>query len=210
MHRKSAAFLVISACLLAPLAGAQEFELEDTVSTLFLDRELVAHAASGRTSKLRLELGEKLLWHGARGRLGFAVSNRRVFGFRTTRGWSERSLRTDEASPPRPELGPRLALFVTSQRALAYDGQWREESIGPQEVVSQWRVGSRVALVVTNRRALGVAPGGGRFVPFALRIHEQIEAARTLASSAEITTSQRLLFFSGLSSGWTERDRTRY
>jgi hypothetical protein len=210
MVRKSALCLGLFVAALAAMASAEGFELEDTVSVVAIDRDLVAHGANGRTSKLRLELGERLRWSGSRGRIGFAVSNRRVFGFRATRGWSERALRAGEVSPDRPEIGPRLALFVTSQRAFAYDGQWREESIGPQEVVSRSSVGSRVALVVTSRRALGVAAGGPGFVPVRLGIHERIESARTLASSAELTTSQRLLFYSGSGGGWSERDRTRY
>ena len=210
MVRKSALVWGLCAVALASPAGAEGFELEDTVSVVAIDRNLVAYGANGRTSKLRLELGERLRWSGSRGRIGFAVSNRRIFGFRANRGWSERTLRSGEISPDRPEIGPRLALFVTSQRAFAYDGQWREESIGPQEVVSRSSVGSRVALVVTSRRALGVSPGGAGFVPIRLGIHERIESARTLASGAELTTSQRLLFFSGAGAGWSERDRTRY
>lgn len=208
MWRNVALSMALLLSLAASRVLAEGFELEDTVSVVFLDRELVAHAASGRTSRLRLEVGEKLVWQGARGRIGFAVSNRRVFGFRTTTGWSARSLRSGEVSPSRPQLGPRLALFVTSQRALAYDGRWHEESIGPQEAVSQVSAGSRVALVVTNRRALGVAPGAVGFVAAPIGVHEKLESARTIASSAEVTTTKRLLFFSGPAGNWTEQDRT--
>jgi len=208
MQRTATLVLALTVGLAAALVRAQQYELEDTVSVIALDRELVAHAADGRTSKLRLEVGERLQWHGARGRIGFAVSDRRVFGFRQTSGWSPRDLRVGEASPSRPELGPRLALFVTSQRAMAFDGQWVQDSIGPQEVVSHTSVGSRVALVVTQRRALGVAPGGAGFVSVPLRIHEEVESVRTAASSGEITTRRRLLFFSGPGGSWTERTRT--
>ena len=210
MQRNVALSVALVLCLAGSRVLAQGFELEDTVSVRFVDRELVAHAATGRTSRLRLEVGEKLVWQGARGRIGFAVSNRRVFGFRATTGWSARSLRSGEVSPSQPALGPRLALFVTSQRALAYDGQWHRESIGPQERVVQASVGSRVALLVTNRRALGVAPGAVGFVPTPLGIHEKLESARTIASSAEVTTTKRLLFFSGPGGNWTEQDRTRH
>ena len=208
MQRTAALVLALTVGLAGVLARAQPYELEDTVSVISLDRELVAHAANGRTSKLRLEVGERLRWHGARGRIGFAVSDRRVFGFRQTSGWTARDLRVGEVSPSRPELGPRLALFVTSQRAIAFDGQWVQDSIGPQEVVSHTGVGSRVALVVTQRRALGVAPGGAGFVSTPLQIHEDVESVRTTASSGEITTRRRLLFFSGPGGSWSERTRT--
>ena len=203
------AALLLALLAIAPAAPAQRdvFELEDTVTVVVVGRELVAHAVNRGSSKLRLETGERLIWSGASGRIGFAVTDRRVLGFHRSTGWSERRLRIAEASPQRPELGPRLALFVTSKRAIAYDGHWREESIGPQEGVFTAEVGTAAALVVTNRRALGISPRSG-FVPVKLHIHERIETARTVAASAEVTTSQRVLFFSG--SAWTEQRRSLY
>ena len=212
---KAGRWIGVAALTLALIAGlasgpvrAEQYELEDTVSVVAIDRELIAHAANGRTSKLRLEVGERIRWHGARGRIGFAVSNRRVLGFRQTTGWTALDLRVGEVSTLPPGLGPRLALLVTTQRAIAFDGQWAQDSIGPQEVVSHARVGSRVALVVTQRRALGVAPGGAGFVPVSLQIHEGVESVRTMAGSGEITTRRRLLFFSGPGGSWSERPRT--
>ena len=61
---------------------------------------------------------------------------------------------------------------------------------------------------MTRRRALGLSPSSGRFVATKLGIHETVETARTVASSAEVTTSKRVLFFSGAS--WTEQKRSLY
>jgi hypothetical protein len=199
-------------CLLAlasPAAAQRdEFELEDTVAVVSIDRELIAHTPDRGSSKRRLELGERLIWHGARGRIGFAVTDRRVFGFDSRSGWSDRRLRVAEASPARPKLSSRIALFVTSQRAIAFDGHWREEPIGPQEGVHTAAVGSGAALVVTNRRALALSPASREFVALKLGVHEIVETARTVASSAEVTTSKRVLFFSGAS--WSEQKRSLY
>lgn len=206
MLRNAAPVLALLACATGAQADLDEFEIEDTVAIVVVDRELVAHALGRGSSKLRLEPGERLIWHGASGRIGFVVTDRRVLGYHRTTGWSDRRLLIGEASPSRPELGPRIALFVTSQRAIAYDGHWCQETIGPQEGIFSADVGSGAALVVTNRRALALSTGSSRFVETELGIHERIERARTVASSAEVTTSKRVLFFTGAS--WTEQERS--
>ena len=65
MHRVVALTLVLIAGFDVGPGRAEQYELEDTVSVVAIDRELVAHAANGRTRKLRLEVGERLRWHGA-------------------------------------------------------------------------------------------------------------------------------------------------
>lgn len=206
MLRNAALLLTLLLSVSPSRAGQDEFELEDTVAIVVVDRDLMAHAAGGGARKLRLEVGERLIWHGARGRIGFAVSDRRLLGFHGRTGWSQLARRVTEASTAGPELGTRIALFVTSQRAIAFDGQWHEEALGPQEGLHTTSVGSAAALVVTRRRALGLSPSSGRFVAAKLGIHETVETARTVASSAEVTTSKRVLFFSGAS--WTEQKRS--
>ena len=104
-------------------AGQDEFELEDTVAIVVVDRDLVAHAAGGGARKLRLEVGERLIWHGARGRIGFAVSDRRLLGFHGRTGWSQLARRVTEASTAGPELGTRIALVAASLRAVARGGR---------------------------------------------------------------------------------------
>ena len=113
MLRNAVLVLALLAVASSAAGDHDEFELEDTVAIVSLDRELVAHTPARGSSKQRLQLGERLIWHGARGRIGFAVTDRRVFGFHSRSGWSSRRLRVAEASPARPELGSRIALFVT-------------------------------------------------------------------------------------------------
>jgi hypothetical protein len=201
MLRNAAALVMMLICAGVSHAQRDEFELEDTISIVVIDRELLANAANGGSSKLRLEVGERVIWSGARGRIGFVLTDRRVLGFHRRTGWSARQLRVAEVTPSRPQMSTRLALFVTSLRAIVFDGHWREESIGPQERVRTVSAGSGAALVVTNRRALGLSPGSSGFVAVELRIHETVEDARAVASSAEVRTSQRVLFFNG---SWSE------
>jgi len=205
------AAIAVAAHSAAADRGARDLEsaVEDTVIVRVLDRELVGVDAIGRGSVvLRLDPGERVLSYDARGRIGVAVTNRRLLAFSTKSGWTERRLRIAEASPARADVDARVALFVTSQRAIGFDGHWREEIFSPQEAVQRSSLASSTALVVTNRRALGLSPASGGFVSIALRVHENIEDARAIATLAEVTTSQRVLVFRALDGSWQEEKRT--
>ncbi len=65
------------------------------------------------------------------------------------------------------------------------------------------------AVIVTDRRALGLSSDTGGFFETRLQIREQIESVRTLSSIATITTSQRTLLFRGPSGRWTSEERSR-
>lgn len=186
-----------------------ESAIEDTVIVRVLDREVVGVDAVARgSSSLRLDPGERLLSHEARGRIGIVVTNRRLLGFSAKSGWTERRLRIAESTPSRADVDARLALFLTSQRAIGFDGHWREEVLSPQEAVQRSSLASSTALVVTNRRAMGLSPASGGFVSIPLRVHEDVEQARAVATLAEVTTSQRVLVFSAGDGTWTEELRT--
>jgi hypothetical protein len=57
--------------------------------------------------------------------------------------------------------------------------------------------------VITNRRALGLAPGVGRFASMPLRIRESIESIDAGDTIAKLRTDQRLLVFTGPTAIWT-------
>ena len=72
----------------------------------------------------------------------------------------------ESAPPPPPLLGDRVALVVTEQRVLGFDGGSRnlvERRLGPREQVLRTEVAANVAVVVTDRRALGLSPFAGGF-----------------------------------------------
>jgi hypothetical protein len=186
---------------LPPIAGPPR-----TVSVRVLDRDVVAiRAGSSDSHLLPLEPGERVLSHEAHGRIGIAVTDRRVVGFTSASGWTERRLRVSEATPSRAKVGARVAIFLTSQRAIGFDGHWREANFSFQEdtIVSEVKEGT--AVIVTNLRALGLSETSSGFHPIPMRAGEVVESAIALDTTAEVRTSERVLRFSG---SWTESPRS--
>jgi hypothetical protein len=202
--------------LFAPAAGAQgqfiQSPLNNLIDVLVVDRELLAFDALGtKNFRVRLELDEDVIWSGARGLVGVVVTNRRALAATPmARQWKEVRWRTSEAIPQSAEVSDRLAVLATEQRVLAFDSVgalWMQSSIGPDEYVTTLRAGQNSALVVTNRRALGVAPDAHGFFHTNLRLHEDIERVNADANLATIMTSQRVLVFRGEVGSWSEVDR---
>ena len=197
---------------LAPGADAGDVVLEDVIEVQVLDREVFAFDAlgSGRI-RLRLDEDEKVLWTGSRGRVGIAITNRRLLGASPEASfWREADLRLAETVPDQALLGGRVALALTQQRALAFaarTAKWVAAEIGPQEEVLLHRAGESTGLVITPRRALGFSANLGRFFEIKLRIHETIEDVRAGAQVATVTTSQRILVFRSPTGVWGEEKR---
>lgn len=179
--------------------------VESSVSVRVLDRDFVAiDAGTPDTRLLPLESGERVLSYGARGRVGIGVTNRRLVGYTVSGGWTERRLRFEEATPSRAEMGMDIALFLTSHRAIGFDGHWRESHFGALEEPLQSDVGAGSLVVVTNLRALALTSASGGFRGVEIREGEQVENVYALQTSAEVHTSERSLLFSGT---WTELPR---
>ena len=167
-----------------------------------LDRDLVAiDAGSADAHLLALEPGERVLSHEARGKIGIAVTDRRLAGYTAAGGWSERRLRVSEATPSRADLGEQVAVFLTSQRAIGFDGHWREANFGLHEDALQSRVDSEAVVVVTNLRALAMTTISNGFHPIAIRAGEHVEDVYAGAASSEVRTTERILTFAG---SWSE------
>lgn len=187
--------------------------LEDVVEVVVIDRDVTAFDAEGSGRiRLRLDEGETVYWTGARGRVGVAITSKRLLGVAPgTSSWREAPLRLAESVPERAWIGGRVALVLTGQRALAFDsrnGRWVENGIGPGETLVAIRVGQSTGLVVTNRRALGFSANAGKFFEIPLRIHERLEDFSAGSQVATITTSQRVLVFRSPTGAWgvTQRD----
>jgi hypothetical protein len=215
------AFLLCAAICLAirPVAGAEpgqpfsldEVVLEDAIAVEILDREVVAFdlVGSGRLST-RLQIGEEVLFRGARGRIAVVLTTNRMLGATpTSSSWQEEGYRLAEDPVSHAQLSQGLAVVLTSQRALALfgTGSWTEQSLGPRETVIEATVGPGTAVVVTDRRALGVSARTGGFFETKLRLNESIESVNAISGIATVTTSQRTLLFQGPSGVWTERTR---
>ena len=159
----------------------------------------------------RLRLGERVLWSGARGRVGAVLTDQRLLAVTpSASSWRELRYRVGEQPPESVLLEERLALATTTQRALGFDGRsnnWIERDLTPRERVIASRVGPTTGLVVTDRRALGLSVNSGGFFEVDLRLHERFEAATALSGVATVTTSQRVLVFQGNTGHWSERRR---
>ena len=208
-------FLTVGAA--AGVARAQwvspdEVPLADLLEVLLIDRDLVAISArrGGQISE-RLQLDESVLWLGARGKVGVAVTTRRILAVATGSGsWQETSYLKGEHPPLSPTLGDRVALVHTDRRALGVDGgsgNLVEYRLGPKERLLASQVGANVAIFATERSALGLSPLRGGFFPVKLSVAERIESITTGANLATLSTNRRVLIFRTPTGTWEERTR---
>ncbi len=183
----------------------------DVLQIQLIGRDLHAIDARGGNLIERLEIGESIRWQGSRGLVGMVLTDRRVLAAsaRSARWQSERYLRT-ETPPADALLGERIAVWLSSKRALVLDGQQgtlSSESLGPLERIVATRLGANVGVVVTNRRALGTAPRLGGFVGIHLTPNEGPAEVTVTGNVATVLTRRRLLTFRGPVGSWGERRR---
>ena len=216
MGRATLAASILLILLTAALAAAQrpdELPLADVLEVLVLDRQLVAvDARGGGQRELALRLDERVLWTGARGRVGVALTDQRVLAVAVGSGaWQKADRHLDEELPGDALLGDRVALVVTSRRILGFDGgsgNLVESRLGIRERVLALRAGENVAIAVTDRRALGLSPMVGGFFEAKLSLVERLESLTAAANLATVTTDRRVLIFRAPSGSWEQRLRT--
>jgi len=184
--------------------------LADDLQIVVLPREVLSiDARGGGQLAAPLELGERVLWTGVRGRVGVALTDRRVLAVSTQSGaWQETRYRRTEDIPGEPLLGGRVALLSTQVRVIGFDGgsgNLVERELGPRETLVDRAVGDNVAVAVTDRRALGLSPFAGGFFEAKLRLGERLEGLSVVANAATLTTSRRLLIFRAPTGTWEER-----
>jgi len=171
----------------------EDVEIIDVIAIERDGRDVFAFdALTGRRSQVRLELGETVYFEHSRGRVGLVLTDRRALGVASGVGWQELRYRLQEVAPEIGLVEDRLALVVTGRRALGFIGRgvWVEERLTPYEVVSALRIGSAVGVVVTNRRALGLAPDLARFVETDLQLKEELESVAARDTQGTIRTNR--------------------
>jgi len=225
-HRRCHAALALVAAALVALGSAAvpaavwaqgfggrgELPLEDLLQIILIDRNLRALDARGGSGPTeRLEIGEELLYSESRGRVGVAITDRRILAIGVNSGfWQQTRYRQKEKPPIRSFLGDRLALILTGQRFLFFDGgtgNLTEEYVGLDEKLIGLDVASNVGVVVTNRRALGFSPFAGGFADIRVQLQEEIEEISTVSNMATVRTNKRLLTFRAPTGAWAETDR---
>jgi hypothetical protein len=210
---------LVALLLVAAAAGSaraqilpDEVPLAELLDVTLVDRELLAFSARrGGAVSEELGLDESLLWLGSRGKVGVAITTRRILAVATGSGsWQETTYLRGERPPLAPTLGDRVAIVLTSRRALGVDGSSGnlvEYRLGPREQLLQSEVGPNVAVVATDRSALGLSPLKGGFFPVKLGIAEQILSIVSGSNLATLTTDRRVLIFRTPTGTWEERNR---
>ena len=194
-----------------PITGDQ-VPLADLLEVLLIDRNLLAiDARHGGEISERLQLDESVLWLGARGKIGVAITTRRILAVATGSGsWQEASYQKSEQPPAAPVLGDRVAIVLTNRRAIGVDGgsgNLVEYRLLPKERVVVSQVGANVAVVVTDRSAFGLSPQKGGFFPVRLSAAERVESITASSNVATLTTDRRVLIFRTPTGTWEERSR---
>ncbi len=197
---------------LTAVAPAQPgVQIEDRVDILQTERRLIAVDAEGRAvSELDLELGEKVVAVGSKGRLGVASTSTRLLGFRSgAPNWVELRYRISESPTERLHLEERVALVALPDRIVALTASsksWLELVLSPGEHTERVFSDSNLGAVVTSRRAIALSDRTA-FVEIGLSPREQIETVSTSDSSISLVTQRRLLFYRAGSARWVERPR---
>jgi len=186
--------------------------LADVLEILVVDRELLAiDAAGGGQTVARLRLHENVLWKGARGKVGVIITDQRVLAVATQSGsWQEIDFGRTETRPESALLGERVALAITSERVLGFNGgsaNLVEYRLKPRERVLIARAGDNVGVVVTDRRALGLSPFLGGFFAVSLALGDPIESVTADSNLATLTSGRQLLIFRATTGTWEERPR---
>lgn len=207
---------VLSVWILATSVEAQwvagEIPLADVLEVLVIDREILAiDAAGGGQTVERLRLAETVIWKGARGKIGVVITDQRILAASTQSGsWQETNLGRVEIPPETALLGERVALLITSERALGFDGgsgNLVEYRLGVDEPVLGARVGSNVAVVVTGRQALGLSPFVGGFFRVPLKLRDPVQSIDAESNLATLTTARTLMIFRATTGSWEKRSR---
>ncbi len=190
-----------------------ETPLADVLQIVVLGRRVVAiDGLAGTETSESLELGENVLWSEARGRIGVALTDRRVLAVATrSAAWQAMRYLRGERPPPSALLGERVALVLTGRRAVGFDGgsgNLVETSLGPRERVLAADTSGAVAVVVTERRALGLSPFTGGFFEAKLNLEEAIEEVSATGNVATVRTPRRILTFQAATGRWVELSRS--
>jgi hypothetical protein len=207
------AFLLLLAAPSRAQVGLFPTEIErlDVIAIERDGRDIFAFdSLTGRRATIRLELGEEILFEASRGRIGLVLTDRRALGVAPGVAWRELRYRLKERVPEIGLVDDRIAMVLTDRRVLGFvsRGLWVEESLSPHESAEALRAGVAVGVVVTNRRALGLAVGRERFVAIDLQVRESLESVNARDTLVTVRTNRRILAFSAPVGTWSEQKRT--
>jgi hypothetical protein len=172
---------------------------------------VIAINFQGGSMTEKLEIGESPHWHATQGAVGIVLTDRRLLAIAANSGaWQEARYGRGERPPNHAMLGDRVALALTSERALGFDGgsgNLVEYRFGPQELPVATNAGANVGVVATDRKLLGLSPFVGGFFTTPLFVRERLETISPTPNLVTVTTDRRFLTFRSDSKIWTELNR---
>lgn len=206
---KRHSILIIPICLsiiaCVSLCYADE-DYEDLVDITESNGKIFGFVPSGASFSLDLKGRERVQWSESKGLLGAFLTNFRFFVISdTSNAWQVYPLNLNEAEGSAASLAATVALLVTDDRAIAYDGKLNrfvETQIPIRDDVIAAETGDHVALVVTSSRAFGMASGSSSFAQVQFKLGETVESIKVTSTKATVTTPDRMLIFLARSSLW--------
>jgi len=200
------ALLFSLALVWAPAVAAPVATL-DSVDVQFVDGEIVGIRDGSPATRRRLVKDERIQWMGALGIVAGVVTDRRFFAVSSTSaGWQEIRLDRNDGAP-HVELGANVLVCITAKRILGFSGPAgviSEDRLLPGETILASGANEHVAILVTDRRAVGFSSASAQPAEVGFGVREQFESLKTLATTATVRTTERLVVFSHSSGGWSD------
>ena len=201
-------FLVTLTTLLYAIPSHSKEDIEDLVYIEQADRKIIAIRDGIPTTPFELRSKEEVLWLDSEGYIGALLTNERFIAISlSSSGWLETSLRSKEAYDGSPILSPTLALLVTKERVIRFDAishRFIEQSLRLDEEFVAAEANDYVAVVISSRRALGLASGDSSFREIRFRTSETFQSLKTTPQVVTVRTSWRILTFGASSPSWSE------
>jgi hypothetical protein len=209
VHKLAVLTAVAALAVVMPRAAAQfddEVPLGDVIEVVALEREIVAiDARTDSQRTIRLKPQEKVVWSGAKGEIGVVLTGRRALAISAGAAeWQELSYGDGKAAPYSALLGDRVALILTGDRVIGFNGHFAQSKLDSTERVVASQTGGNVGVVVTAERALGLSPSVG-FVETPIEARERIESVLAGANVATVTSDERVRVFRAPSASWEVR-----
>jgi len=211
IHIRAITIIIIFAVVFVwtfPLNG--DDYIEDVIDIQQLDGDVIA-IREGRVKLFDLPAQEKILWIGSKGYVGAVLTDKRFLVIsKSSISWYEISLQEKETQGAIALLSEYLALLVTVDRGICFDGnnnRFIELQRPANDKFLEVAVNKYVAVVVSSHYAFGLALGGGEFNQIPFLPTEYFETLTTKANFATIRTTKRVLIFRDSDSSWTVVDR---
>jgi hypothetical protein len=183
-------------------------DIEDLVYIEQADRKIIAIRDGIPATPFELRSKEEVLWLDSDGYIGALLTNERFIAISlSSPGWLETPLRSKEAYDGSPILSPTLALLVTKERVIRFDAishRFIEQSLRLDEKFVAAEANDYVAVVISSRRALGLASGDSGFREIRFRTSETFQSLKTTPQVVTVRTSWRILTFGASSPSWSE------